>query len=615
MTSIQIDRTDGLVSSTAIKGPCRAATTANIALYGLQTIDGEALAAGDRVLVKGQTASYENGIYVCDTGQWRRSKDFSGNNDVRDGTQVLVAEGTLYERSLWCVTSDNPVIVGTNAITFQQTIVSPVELEALVAAAQAAAAAASDSADDAAAAAAAAIAAAAALAALNIPVASTGPGKALFAKGDGSGYELDTVNSSDITTTATDPLRITIGNIAYPERYGAVDRTGATDSSAAINAAIAGKKFVELGEGTLRINSKLSILASDKKLIGCGPGATQIVVYSTTEPAVEIADGLQRIEIEGLGISRSGTPGNVSASGIRCAGSVNLCRFSKIEVNGHYDGLFLRNTGYSAIEDSFIFDNLSDGIDMSNTATGGNALQWYIEKVLFQTNGERGIYAHSVVGPAAVALGDWTDIRSFANTGPAMAVVGLSGTPINGVRIRGGFVGEDNASEIYLNTYGYGHKIENIFAEICGTRSTGPGFGTPASHVGWGIEVTANNQDVKIADCYIQGNSEGGIKSSATVLTRITDSNINGNTGWGVLVADGSKTVVTDCDIYGNTTGIVSATANAAGLQQVGNGPGAQNTVLVGGVMLGNATGGVPTVGLINVASGMLKNNVAYNNP
>ena len=176
-------------------------------------------------------------------------------------------------------------------------------------------------------------------------------------------------------------------------------------------------------------------------------------------------------------------------------------------------------------------------------------------------------------------------------------------------------MGEDNASEIYLNTYGYGHKIENIFAEICGTRSTGPGFGTPASHVGWGIEVTANNQDVKIADCYIQGNSEGGIKSSATVLTRITDSNINGNTGWGVLVADGSKTVVTDCDIYGNTTGIVSATANAAGLQQVGNGPGAQNTVLVGGVMLGNATGGVPTVGLINVASGMLKNNVAYNNP
>ena len=69
MTSIMIDRTDGLSSAAAIKGPCHVATTTNISLYGLQTIDGVSVVSGDRVLVKDQTAAYENGIYICDTGQ------------------------------------------------------------------------------------------------------------------------------------------------------------------------------------------------------------------------------------------------------------------------------------------------------------------------------------------------------------------------------------------------------------------------------------------------------------------------------------------------------------------------------------------------------------------
>ncbi len=118
MTSIAIDRTDGLSSSTAIKGPCRVATTANIALYGEQTIDGIAVVTGDRVLVKNQTAGYENGIYVADTGQWRRSRDFNKTRDVRDGTAVFVNQGLAGGNSFFVVISDDPVIVGTDTITF-----------------------------------------------------------------------------------------------------------------------------------------------------------------------------------------------------------------------------------------------------------------------------------------------------------------------------------------------------------------------------------------------------------------------------------------------------------------------------------------------------------------
>lgn len=139
MTSVLIDRLDGLSSAAAVKGPVRAATTANITLSGEQTIDGVAIVTGDRVLVKNQTAAYDNGIYVADTGTWRRSRDFSRTNDVVEGTQVLVTDGATYTTSLWCVTTANPISVGTTNITFAETIVSATELAALVAAADASA--------------------------------------------------------------------------------------------------------------------------------------------------------------------------------------------------------------------------------------------------------------------------------------------------------------------------------------------------------------------------------------------------------------------------------------------------------------------------------------------
>lgn len=122
MTSIAIDRLDGLSSSTAIKGPCRVATTANITLSGTQTIDGVAVVADDRVLVKDQTATAENGIYVAAASAWRRSSDFESVRDIRKGSQVLVTDGTVSALSVWTVTSSNPVVVGTDSITFSQTI-------------------------------------------------------------------------------------------------------------------------------------------------------------------------------------------------------------------------------------------------------------------------------------------------------------------------------------------------------------------------------------------------------------------------------------------------------------------------------------------------------------
>ncbi len=67
------------------KMPVRVATTAMLpntsypyfpqTFSGLQTIDGVALAEGDRVLVKNQNYEQYNGIYVASSGTWSRAKD------------------------------------------------------------------------------------------------------------------------------------------------------------------------------------------------------------------------------------------------------------------------------------------------------------------------------------------------------------------------------------------------------------------------------------------------------------------------------------------------------------------------------------------------------------
>ncbi|SDH08615.1 hypothetical protein [Pelagibacterium luteolum] len=116
----QIDRLDGLSSSTAIKGPCRVATSANITLSDLQTVDGVVLAGGDRVLVRAQTDAKQNGIYVVDTGEWRRARDFASNRDIRKGTRIVVTSGTTYATSEWIATTDDPVVLGASSIGFAQ---------------------------------------------------------------------------------------------------------------------------------------------------------------------------------------------------------------------------------------------------------------------------------------------------------------------------------------------------------------------------------------------------------------------------------------------------------------------------------------------------------------
>jgi len=117
MTSVSTDRRQGVNVGAAVKVPVKTATTANITLSGLQTIDGVALAANDRVLVKDQNTASQNGIYRADTGTWERDVDFDGVYDVKEGTLVFCTDGATTV-GFWYVTTSDPITPGTTNLTF-----------------------------------------------------------------------------------------------------------------------------------------------------------------------------------------------------------------------------------------------------------------------------------------------------------------------------------------------------------------------------------------------------------------------------------------------------------------------------------------------------------------
>lgn len=125
MVSPTQDRRYGVIGSVAIKAPCAAASTGVVTLSGTtQTIDGVTLASGDRVLVKNQADSADNGIYDVDTSSWSRSYDFNGNYDIKKGTLVYVTAGTSAGKGLWTVTSDDPITIDSDDITFASVLLT-----------------------------------------------------------------------------------------------------------------------------------------------------------------------------------------------------------------------------------------------------------------------------------------------------------------------------------------------------------------------------------------------------------------------------------------------------------------------------------------------------------
>jgi phage-related tail fiber protein len=103
-----------------VKDAVRAATTASITLNATQTVDGVALIAGDRVLVKDQSTASANGIYVVAAGAWTRAVDADSSAKVTPGMFTFVEEGTVNADTGWVLTTNSTITLGTTSLAFTQ---------------------------------------------------------------------------------------------------------------------------------------------------------------------------------------------------------------------------------------------------------------------------------------------------------------------------------------------------------------------------------------------------------------------------------------------------------------------------------------------------------------
>lgn len=113
----------GINSLFSSKGTVRAATTSSITVSnpGTSSFDGVTLSSGDRLLLRAQSSSAENGVYVFNGSgsALTRSSDMDAWAEI-PGALVIVAEGSTYADSIWLCTSNQGGTLGSTSITWQQ---------------------------------------------------------------------------------------------------------------------------------------------------------------------------------------------------------------------------------------------------------------------------------------------------------------------------------------------------------------------------------------------------------------------------------------------------------------------------------------------------------------
>ena len=111
---------DSVAQGLDAKASCVAATTINLAaLSGLLTIDGVTVVAGDRVLVKNQTASQDNGIYLAASGAWTRALDMNVWDEVPNSF-TFIETGTTQADTGWVCTANAGGTIGVTAMPWTQ---------------------------------------------------------------------------------------------------------------------------------------------------------------------------------------------------------------------------------------------------------------------------------------------------------------------------------------------------------------------------------------------------------------------------------------------------------------------------------------------------------------
>jgi phage-related tail fiber protein len=111
----------GMTWKSAVRAATATAGTLASSFANGSVIDGVTLVTGDRILLKNQASGSENGIYTVNaSGAPTRATDADASNEVPPGMVVPIAEGTTNADTLWILTTNGPITLGTTALAFSK---------------------------------------------------------------------------------------------------------------------------------------------------------------------------------------------------------------------------------------------------------------------------------------------------------------------------------------------------------------------------------------------------------------------------------------------------------------------------------------------------------------
>lgn len=113
--AVNFGQLQGVQAGIDWKDSVKAAASTNVALTGVQTIDGVAGSAGMRVLTMGQATQSENRIWIMQSGAWTAAPD-SVTGTLTPGAVVPVEEGTLNGGKQFRLQTVGTITVGSTAL-------------------------------------------------------------------------------------------------------------------------------------------------------------------------------------------------------------------------------------------------------------------------------------------------------------------------------------------------------------------------------------------------------------------------------------------------------------------------------------------------------------------
>lgn len=634
-----------------LKDPVACATTANITLTGEQTIDGFSTSSS-RVLVKNQTTTANNGIYVSASGAWTRAVDFDTAAEASNASTVVsngaVSQGDTY-------TSNAITTLGTDPITWTQTgegaavtlaavggtpnangasitnqvltlQPSSTSFPGLMTAAQATT-----------------LAAAVTSFAVTSPIANTGtataPNVALTANGvtnaflatgaastvkgslTGTGNTVD-LTATQLTTlvqlaTAVLPGALSSTLFAFTQNLSGgffnvvssgAKGDGTTDDTAAINAAIGlalayvtpsttqRGATVYFPPGIYKITGALTtISANGIQLLGAGRGATTILVDAATGDTITLGTSTEFCQIRSMqffaGVAR--TAGSfVNVNG---ANDVIIDDFT---MSGHFTGITVQNAAIKVYITRGTIDSAASTSSVGILVSNGAAGDTYIGDIVMSNGG--------TIPLAGIRVQQTGHCRIFG-CNVTKCDTGLLIDPGTSQDVTYMFVDDS------LFDSGVSNGIKINPANIATARVRSLKFTDcwgAGSSAGVGINLTSQGasavvDDVEFVATRVLNNSSHGVSHAFGTNIRFIGGSIAGNSTASANAADGVNISagVTDWSYEGVRIGPVGTATNTQ-RWAINIGAGAStNYKLLNNDLRGNGSGGTASGALLDAST------------